>query len=263
MQTIDEYSVASLPLEMLCRGNGLSRGTGFFCIHGGIHFLVSNWHVFSGRHPSTGQPLSKATGGTPDQIRLPLHLAGQLGQASLVGPVDICGPNGDPLWLQHQRGQDVDVAVLRVDPFPLTFVAYALPRPNEAADMQISVGTDVFVIGFPLGMTYQGILPIWKRASVATEPDIPYGNLPMFLVDTATREGMSGSPVVARAGQSYRTTNGNISMGGPYSRTLGIYSGRYVGDDELAAQLGRVWTWAILEELLNNPAKGGYQLRKP
>ena len=57
----------------------------------------------------------------------------------------------------------------------------------------------MFVLGYPKGISGGRGFPIWKRASIATEPDIQHDGLPKLLVDTATREGMSGAPVVAIA----------------------------------------------------------------
>lgn len=65
--------------------------------------------------------------------------------------------------------------------------------------MLLRVATDVFVLGYPKGISGGGEFPIWKRASIATEPDIQLGTLPKMLVDTATREGMLGAPVIAVA----------------------------------------------------------------
>jgi hypothetical protein len=258
MATIDEYTLASIPLTLLCRGNPLSTGTGFFHAHAGIHYLVSNWHVFSGRHPDTGQTFQKM-GATPDKVRMPVH-ATQLGQMH-IHEFDLCDANGDAFWIQHQRGQEIDVGMLPIA-IPQGCQAYELPRTNQQADMIVSVGSDVFVLGFPLGLALQQGLPIWKRASVATEPDILVLNLPVFLIDTATREGMSGSPVIARTNGIYRSATGNV-LSPLASKFIGVYSGRYGADDEFAAQLGRVWHERVITEILANPAKGGYTLKRP
>ena len=42
------------------------------------------------------------------------------------------------------------------------------------------------------------MFPIWKRGSIASEPEIPIDGKPMFYIDTATRQGMSGAPVFAQ-----------------------------------------------------------------
>jgi len=54
------------------------------------------------------------------------------------------------------------------------------------------------VLGYPEGMIGPGRSPIWKRGSMASEPKYNWRDKPGFLIDTATRNGMSGAPVVAR-----------------------------------------------------------------
>ena len=128
--------------------------------------------------------------------------------------------------------------------------------------MGMRIAMDCFVIGFPKRLAHQRILPIWKRASIATEPDIPHDDLPVFLIDTATREGMSGAPVVLRTSNYISSKTGNMVMGvGAFSRFVGVYSGRFKGDDELEAQLGRVWHRAVIDEIIAGEIHGSYKLR--
>jgi trypsin-like peptidase len=259
MVNLDEYSVTTVPLTQVCKGNAIGTATGFFYKHGDRRFLVTNWHVLSGRNPYDGQPLHKS-GGTPDTVTLPLHKQ-KLGEFLLGHRCPIEDGNGDPIWLQHPRGQDIDVAVLPLPNLPPDCVAYELPRPGEKTDMRLQVGLDCFVIGFPLGISHQQILPIWKRASIASEPQAPHDNLPVFLIDTATRSGMSGSPVILRGG-SYINTSGDTVLGVLASRWVGVYSGRYVGANELEAQLGRVWHRQVVDEIITGNVRGSYQLRR-
>ena len=103
----------------------------------------------------------------------------------------------EPLWLVHPvKGFDVDVAIL-----PLRCPQGAMPYPvNKLPSdwLDFSVGQDVFILGFPLGIEGVG-LPIWKRGSLASEWQIPSRVQPHWLVDTASRPGMSGSQVIERA----------------------------------------------------------------
>ena len=105
--------------------------------------------------------------------------------------------------------------------------------------VQLGVGQDVFTIGFPRLMDAGG-LPIWKRGSLASHPSQALEGLPKFYIDTATREGMSGSPVFARGMVSVRIPGNQLSGFEVRNRFIGIYSGR-VGDDTFQAQLGVVW----------------------
>jgi hypothetical protein len=74
-----------------------------------------------------------------------------------------------------------------------------------------NVGSDVFILGFPLLPEYSGKFPIWKRGSIATEYTIPYRDRETFLVDSTTKDGMSGSPVIFRS-TSFRTVEGAMQL---------------------------------------------------
>ena len=94
--------------------------------------------------------------------------------------------------------------------------------------------------------------PIWKRGSIATEPDIDLDGLPKLFVDTASREGMSGAPVFAQYTGFWTPEDKSElkdSVFGTGRRFLGIYSGR-VGDDPFQAQLGIVWKPTAIEEII-------------
>lgn len=122
-------------------------------------------------------------------------------------------------------------------------------------DYDIEVGEDCFVIGYPHGLQGDGRTPIWKRATIASEPHITYqGNL-VFLVDTATRKGMSGSPVVLSRREisvSDRSRTGIDEK--RQEKLIGVYSGR-LGDDELGVQLGMVWSIELVRLLVSQLPK--------
>jgi hypothetical protein len=80
-------------------------------------------------------------------------------------------------------------------------------------DLLVGIGMDVFVLGYPFGPGKTG-LPVWKRGSIASEPDLVPQVENYLLVDTASRPGMSGSPVILR---TYGT---HMSRGDhPYTRS--------------------------------------------
>lgn len=262
MPKLDEYTLTSLALTLLCKGAAIGNATGFFYRRGDRCFLISNWHVFSGRNPYTGQA-NRSDAALPDALSFAMHRKGQLGSLVEGCSAQLEDKEGTTKWLLHSRGQDIDVAVLPVDVLPPECMAYTLPLAGEASDMSFQVGMDAFVLGFPKGIAHQKYLPIWKRASVATEPDIPHDNLPVFLVDTATREGMSGAPVLLRSFGGYDTRNGDRQMApGAFTRFVGIYSGRFGADDEYGAQLGRVWHRSVIDEIIDGGLPGSYELHR-
>jgi hypothetical protein len=60
----------------------------------------------------------------------------------------------------------------------------------------IQMAGPMSIIGFPFGMAYGGAMATWVQGFVASEWQVDYGDLPRFLVDSRTRQGQSGSPVI-------------------------------------------------------------------
>ena len=161
----------------------------------------------------------------------------------------------NPIWFVHpQLHQEVDVVAI---PFTAPEVAkiYPINTMNTVPDLRLIAGGDVFVLGYPKGTSGGGLFPIWKRASLATEPQLDLNGSPMMLVDTATREGMSGGPVIAVATGGYTTESNNTVLGQDGTRFAGINSGR-LGTNELEAQLGVVWKAKVLDEMIDAAQTG-------
>jgi hypothetical protein len=121
--------------------------------------------------------------------------------------------------------------------------------------MYIDLGGEVFLPGYPLGLTGGGGLPIWKRASLASSLEMGHGLDRFFYVDTATREGMSGAPCLAISNWRHysldRTTNEMRVVERPLSwRLLGVYSGRRNPSDSFEAQIGLVWREPLIFETI-------------
>lgn len=251
---IELGSVVSIRMRLFYRETELSLGTGFFYEKDSQFFLITNWHNMTGRDPGTGQPLSKH-GGVPDRVKLALSREGNPLQWTevefpLYQDAGTTEHPQQPLWLEHPTHRNkVDVVVMPIT-IPKGAAAYSAHRLSETPEMRISVASDVFVLGYPKGISGGGAFPIWKRASIASEPDIDLDGLPKLLIDTATREGMSGSPVVAMSPGGYVTESGGLALGVRGARFIGIYSGR-LGKDEMQAQLGIVWKTAIIDEIID------------
>ena len=160
-----------------------------------------------------------------------------------------------PIWTEHPtygRRFDAVAIPLGIDGTRI------IPANAESLDLdkiRVYPSMDTFVVGFPRGMSGGGHFPIWKRATIATEPDVDLDGLPRFYIDTATREGMSGSPVYAQE-VGYWLPEGESDRGkaliGKGRRFVGVYSGRLGADDEFKAQLGIVWKESALIPLVES-----------
>jgi len=122
--------------------------------------------------------------------------------------------------------------------------------PNDNLPLQI--GMDVFVLGYPFGIGTGG-LPIWKRGSLASEPEILDPQRPYILIDTASRPGMSGSPIIRRSWGAHQLQGGALSLGGSGVATkfVGIYSGRLATDNPTDAQLGIAWPSQLISDIIS------------
>lgn len=258
---VTSYSLVARPIELFAKGNSLGNATCFFVgLSDGSHALMTNWHVLSGRNPYTGQA-RHSSGAIPDMAKGLFCKKGNLAEFLFV-EFSLLKENGEPAWFQHPAGQRYDIAFMLAQPNEL-FDIFPAIQNDETPNLRCTPGRDVFIIGYPLGVTKQIGLPIWKRGSIASEPELEADDLPVILVDSSTREGMSGSPVIAQAIDGALLDNGDTVMGsGPYVRFLGMYSGRYGTDIDDKLSVGRVWKRQVLEEMVRTLVPGNYTLSK-
>ncbi|MCC5808448.1 MAG: trypsin-like peptidase domain-containing protein [Opitutales bacterium] len=255
-----QLSGVSVFVEMMFDDLALACGTAFYFRKEEDNYLVTNWHNLSGRNPLNMQPL-RSDGGVPNRLKIfgrnKLNFS-----ESIDSVIELNDSEGVPIWLEHPKfGSSVDVAAL-----PLGDVAkseffdlkFALEDIDPFQDWDVEVGEQVFILGFPFGISSSHRLPVWKSATLASEPNIDIEGLPQILVDTATRQGMSGSPVV-----QYTRRPISISQKGKvFSRFrasfIGVYSGRILPKDHLEAQLGRVWKRECVEEVIEGKRRAGF-----
>ena len=257
--SIDQFSVASVPLIMNIGESLKAHGSAFFYRKNGNIYLVTNWHNLSGRSADTGQPHSN-TGGIPDSISLHFHIENQLGKWSQLNTFSLNSEDGSTLWLQHaQYGQNVDIAILKIS-VPPGLCVYPI-NEMPSTDIHIDIGMDVFVLGFPIRL-FTGIFPIWKRGTIATEYEIMVDGIPKLLIDTATQKGMSGSPVILQERIYTDANDGQTKMTMPPAKKfLGVYSGRYSTDNLAEAQLGIVWRKELIDQIIDSGVPGQYEIR--
>lgn len=248
-------------LVMHYGGQELSTGSCFFWSHASRTFLVTNWHNLAGRNPLTDQLISK-TGAIPDRVTFgafkrvsEANAQGHYRLAYVQMEVILCkSDHSEPAWFEHPTfGRRVDVAAIDVTTQVAGLQVATVNTLEADARLDPFASQDVFVIGFPFGLIANAPAPIWKRGTVALDPTFNPEGLPKMLVDTATREGMSGSVVTARhviVNRNYPKKDGTMSepmLFAEMDLVLGIYSGRHYPDLE-KAQLGIVWKRSAIEE---------------
>ncbi|MCC5985218.1 MAG: trypsin-like peptidase domain-containing protein [Rhodobacteraceae bacterium] len=243
---LDPWSLASLEIELYFNETLCGHATGLIWSKDNRTFLVSNWHVFTGRHRDTGEHISP-TLCEPNKVRIWFHRRGHLGQW-LPHDYDLL-IQGQPAWIEHPSEiYKIDLAALEITVPDQAKVYSPCDLPSE--DIITTVGSDIFIIGYPFKRKTVGF-PIWKRASLASEFKVSMDRTGKFFVDTATRQGMSGSVVVRKKEGLFHTERGGTyATGHPGYRFMGVYSGRLGANKEGDAQLGIVWPQSLVHELL-------------
>jgi len=132
---------------------------------------------------------------------------------------------------------------------------------EQKMDMKISVALDVFILGYPLPPEITARLPIWKRGTIASEPNFRISGLPKLLVDSSVRPGMSGAPVIARSVDNYvKEDNSMTFWGEEANRIVGVYTGRLGGDHAEQTQLGAIWRIETVDEVCGGNTPGDFAL---
>jgi len=247
MTRIDRYSLATVPIEQLFNERSLGNGTGFIWKRNERFYLVTNWHVITCRRFPTGENLHKH-GARPNKLRVLFNVGfQQFGKQEHL--ITIRDEDSRPCWLVHPN-RNVDVAVLPL-PYDGNDPVFALNPINgvEDPDLFVGVGMDCFVLGYPFGVSPPGY-PVWKRASIASEPDLIRMTGDHMLVDTASRPGMSGAPVIVRTWGYHLLDDGHREVD-EYARSkfVGIYSGRLAAQPT-EAQIGMVWGSYLIDEII-------------
>ena len=173
----------------------LAVGTGFIYEYEEAYYLITNGHNLTGVNPETNTRLT-------DHAAFPTRLSMTV-RYEVQPEFDVALREGDvmtgpgeftarlyrdddytqPFWYIHPKhGYNVDVVALFIGSKtahpenliirPLnTYSGFSNPKGFEATP---EVADDVYILGYPFGITHKQSLPIWKRGSIATEPEFDY-----------------------------------------------------------------------------------------
>jgi S1-C subfamily serine protease len=251
MTAIDLISTAILPLELFFDKTPLGHATGFLWRSAATRqlYIVTSWHVVSAKDFFTRKNIHKS-GGRPNRLLTRLQIPGRFEKQPW--DIQLRDSQDNALWLVHP-GSRYDIALIPFSPPQAEQLVVGLYPLNEYANDELltEIGMDVFVLGYPFGVSPPA-LPVWKRGSIASEPEIVrLTNQGYMLVDTASRSGMSGGPVIQRSWGHHLVAVGRTSMDGRNrSKFLGVYSGRLPTDHPHEAQIGLVWDKSYIEEII-------------
>ncbi len=279
-------AVSNCVVHMTMRFNDtvLAIGTGFIYRYKSGLYVVTAWHNLTGRHPDTLEFASK-NGGVPNNIlvRLPVDALGSITRLPVVIPLE---GEDSALFMVHPKGWPrIDVAVIPLElkgrvrtefDFPDGTKKEVLLSLEELAGGQsqsvvsavqdyfvpdnevvkawfetVEVTEELFIPGYPQNVHDIYTQPVWKRATVASSVQQGWNRLPKFLVDSASKSGMSGSPVL------YYSPKGKVVLKGlehKFDSEVAILAGVYVGREGVTSsadpQIGIVWHASVIQEII-------------
>lgn len=249
--TININSIKSLYLEIFFNYTKLATATGFLVQKDDNIYLITNRHVVSGRDNETNECLDKKYSAIPNKLKIYFPYFENNNYIWKNISWDLYDKEEKPIWLEHPiyKG-NIDVVAINLGTFDRSTFLHCLESEYKPI-----VTESVYIIGYPFGFNVNpenGKYAIWSSASVASDPDLNLNingkQLPAFLVDAKTRQGQSGSPVIYYSSNGVdRQDDGIAIYGGPIIHEIGIYSGRINKDSDL----GYVWKWSLIKEIIN------------
>lgn len=246
-------SLKSLYIEMFFDDQLISSGTGFLVMNNlNTLYFVTARHNVTGCDNINGKYISE-TLAVPNKIKTKFPVVKENKIHYIKNcTIDLIDSKGQTTWNEHTKFKGlIDVAAIRLNDIHNEFVNICYPIDLKEDHRKIL--REVYIVGYPFGKSVSNgdlSTAIWSKGIIANETDflinisdkgIP---LPAFYVDSKTREGQSGSPVIVH-GQIISTSN-SISIS-KQSRTfpVGIYTGRVNKDSDL----GIAWNWEVLKDI--------------
>lgn len=268
---MDVRTLCTTPIELLSKDGEervISTATGFFWLHKGQAYLVTNWHVVSGRNPFTGQ-ITSPNGYIPSQFnfygisldvkegkvsierkRIRITL-GHHAEAVLEKPPVVAGGPID-LWAMPFPNE----FALGLDPKRVGFkgaeVTTCFINENEFQRIVTQAGDECVILGYPLRNYVGGMFPIWKRGSIASDVGFGVDGRPMFLIDSATTPGMSGSAIFRRV-NTFTADNRDVGALQEFHALefIGVYAGRLQSAELAATNLGYGWFEILIPDVVH------------
>lgn len=177
-------------------------GTGTLISHEKIPFVVTCKHVVD----RVGQDLYLTTNNQQgERLRKPIHFVAQMYREETgITPKWFTHPDA---WSEDNKN-GVDLAIL---PFPITATEDVKTAGEDLfmESEEVEQGDDVFLLGFPLGLTTsEQLTPIVRSGMLA----LRYSD-DTFLIDSQVFPGNSGGPVFRRPSLLERKTEGGYQIG--------------------------------------------------
>lgn len=211
----------------------LWNATGFFYGVANKTYFITNNHVVGGKYMTDeyirlhGRVMP--TDSLPDSLHIRIYDTVLL--SYFFANIPLFDGN-NKRWLEfHDNPGDpstlLDVVAIELrtsDSRSTLGTTRATAKDLVASNVILQPSQELFVIGFPTDAGQTMVYPIWKRGTIASEPNFFNLGNSKFYIDATTRQGMSGSPVYFR-GSNYMTKDGRwVTEYGIREWLIGIYS---------------------------------------
>ncbi len=244
---VDPLSATSLEIKILHDDKLIGTATGFVVDKHNKHYLVTNRHVVlaCGLDPD---PTDVGGWMCANKLAIFHNRLDHDGQWFWVTE-NLLDEHGKAKWFEHPtlagRADLVAIPLAQTDNVRFNPLDLELRK----TDMRVGPGDSVSIVGFPFGRAQGAGLAIWKTGTVASDLSVDYNGRPMFLMDTTSRPGMSGSPVYAVRSGAFAASGGRLmSMSdGTAKKFLGVYS-----EQDREAEVGGVWKAEALVALYDS-----------
>jgi hypothetical protein len=251
MTKLDSYSLTTVPIQQYANGRLLGSATGFVWKRGDKNYLITNWHVVTGKNTQSGEITLPVR---PEKLRVYFNTRTP-DFWKVQREINLHNSEGNPIWYVHPHFEKkrIDLAAipLNIGTDDPDINLHPINVLKSDVDLAVTIGVDVFILGYPFGFSPPGF-PVWKRGSIASEPDLVHLADQYLLVDSASRPGMSGAPVIRRSWGTHSLAGGGTSSNStPQSKFVGVYSGRLHTKDSSDAQIGMVWTIRDVEDIVS------------
>jgi len=232
LKYIDQGSLASVRITANRDNAFLKSGTGFFiAVNSYKVYFLTNDHMVGGQFDRDEyfRLYHKQIPKEKIPNTLVFNLFDFAFNRTIQDAISIRDTNGTPLWIPFWENEEkksglLDVIAIKMDMgFDFHNMVIYTTDANIDPSVKLRPTSELFVVGYPVDSTFGTIYPVWKRGTVASEPNLSMLGNSCFLIDATTRRGMSGSPVLF-IGSKFMAFDGTFSN--PLNKTflVGIYN---------------------------------------
>lgn len=263
----------------------LSTGTGVLYSRNDEYYIVTAWHNVTGLHSHSLTHLSEAKA-VPDRIvaSVPVNIQGA-GVIRTPVVLPLHDEERASFFVHPENWPRIDVVAIPFDPAtavlemamadgqvrqmhanllemgppgvstqlcPVQKYLAPASKVREAWLDTVEVTEELFIPGYPENVHDYYAQPVWKRATIASSVQQGWNRERKFLVDSASKRGMSGSPVLHYSPKGIvRVLGTTHQFNQDVAILAGIYVGRIgvIGDSD--PQIGTVWHASVIDEIID------------